>query len=130
MTNGLADMVINKISKHRRYAQQCKQKENTQARLRLRHNRTRGEKQRVARKDRCYHKTRLCKNDKEEYQIRPRFVVANNFDQMLVDVKHKVNEGFEKLNHCLRLSMQITQTFSNQSISSLLFSSPGIPGFF
>src|ERR1041385_3280133 len=55
-----------------------------------------------------------------------------HIDQVLVDVKNKVNEGFEKLNHSVRNSARKVirnYTFSNPSTNSLHFSSSGIPGF-
>src|SRR5690348_5347846 len=106
MTDCLSNVIVNQVTEYRGDAQRNEKKQNTHASLRLRHNCARCKQQRVAGKDRRHHQTRLRKNDEEKYQVCPRFVIANNINQVLINVKNEVNQRLEKFDHDLIVGPQ------------------------
>jgi hypothetical protein len=44
----------------------------------------------------CNDQTGLCKNDQKKNKVSPGFVVANNFYQVLVNMKYKIDEGLNQ----------------------------------
>ena len=62
----------------------------------------RREQQRVARQKGRYHKAGLTKNDGKQNEEGPNLILGHNLNQMLVNMKYKINNFFNSLKHVLK----------------------------